>query len=151
MAHTKQQLEAMKPAELVKLYNTLAGTSIKRFETKNKGIERIMKWQEEHPETPPASQATTTTRTVSKMAGKIGRPPLDYTVKVKADGAGKSHVRESSLRGKILAHLKANGMKARVQQLEQQFGRKARGAVLKLIEVNWLERDDSAQPTFAST
>lgn len=157
---TKAQLEAMATAELVAHYNVLLESErkplIKRFESKSKGIARILKWYEEHPAvaattppTPAAPAVRESVRTVSPMAVRSGRPHLNYHVKLTPDdAAGKSRVRETSLRGKILAHLRAHGGSAPITALEEAFGRKARGAVMKLMIVNWVTKEQ--RPEYAA-
>ena len=156
---TKAQLEAMGTPELVALFNELAAIScsatVNRFASKAKGVERILKWYENNPAlaAPAAPEAQplpadppphhenvrANVRTVSPMSVRAGRPPSDFIVCLAASD-GTARVRDTSLRGKIMARLRANGGSLSILKLEEEFGRKARGAVMKLMVVKWVEK-----------
>lgn len=140
---TREQLEAMGTAELLKLHNRLITTPakpVKRFESRKIGITKLLRLIAERAAVE-ASLPKGTVRTVSKMgASKAGRPTLEFSVAACQDG--KSDVRESSLRGQIMVHIRSQPeSKASISQLESKFGtEKTRGAVQKLIAVGWLKR-----------
>lgn len=132
--YTKEQLQAMKMQELVKLYNQCTtGQQIKRFESRAKAVERTMEALANRRPAPGV-------RTV-RNGGKMGRPQLAFTVVL---AEGKSQVRNGSLRGQIIAHLKTlTPNEATIAALEQKFTAKARGAVQKLLEVGHLKRKEA--------
>lgn len=116
--------------ELVNIYNRLSGKQVKRFATRQRGVELILSVlpKEEVP-VPKRKPADT------------GRPLAKFSVELVPEG--KSAVRGESLRGRILAYLKSlPSPRAAITELEEKFGREARGAVQKLMDprVAWLKR-----------
>lgn len=146
MHYTREQLEAMSTPELIKLYNRITGKSTKRFSSREAGIKSLLTAISERAARPQLPQGARVTGVRTVRAGKevdasksrAGRPQIVYSVHV---AEGKSEVRASSLRGKILAHMKACST-ASITELEEKFGEAARGAVQKLLDpkVGWLKR-----------
>ena len=142
--HTRAQLEAMPTQELVRLYNTIAGKQVTRFSSREAGIKSLLKALAER------AKSAKTVRTVrdgkddtSGKTSKAGRPQAMFSVKLARQG--KSEVRSSSLRGQIIAHLKTQEQStASIADLEAKFGDKARGAVQKLLSVDWLQKLETA-------
>lgn len=137
--YTREQLDAMETVELVKLYNKLSTKKVKRFESRKTAVEKLLKLLADRAAIA-AALPQGTVRTVSKMkSAKAGRPVVDFAVTACAEG--KSEVRESSLRGQIMAFIKAlPNATATIVQLEAKFGDKARSAVQKLMAVDWLKK-----------
>jgi hypothetical protein len=133
---TREQLEAMKTAELLKLYNRLSPKKVKRFESRKSAVEKLLKLLAERA----ATEAALPVRTVTPMGkSKAGRPTLSFSIT--ANSEGKSEVRESSLRGQIMAHIKTlPNATVTIAELETKFGAKARAAVQKLIANDWVRR-----------
>lgn len=158
---TKAQLESMSAAELVSHYNVLLQSAgnppIDRFASKPKGIARILKFYTDNPEpepvAPPPPAVSESVRTVRRMTSeRQGRPMKEYHVKITSrEGGGTARVRAASLRGQILDVLRANGGRVAISKLEEQFGRKARGAVMKLMVVQWVEKEHLPEFAAAAT
>lgn len=140
---TKEQLEALKTPELVKLYNKHSSKKVKRFESRKVAVQKILQLISDHA-AKVASLPTGTVRTVRKLnTSKAGRPTLEFSVTACAEGA--SEVREDSLRGQIMKFIKEQAdATATIAALESKFGDKVRGAVQKLIAVKWLKRNEPA-------
>lgn len=110
----------MSMAELVSLYNRLTGKTVRRFSTRERGAELVLK--------------------AENGSKKHGRPFASYCVTLAPKG--KITVREDSIRGKIIAHLKTlSSAQASIKDLEEKFGKQARGAVHKLIFAGWLTKE----------
>lgn len=141
--HTRSQLEALPTHELIKLYNTVrleGAPLVKRFSSREAGINQLLKALAARSTT---SQKDAKVRTVldgknDGKSAKAGRPVTGFSVKL-ADH-GKSEVRATSLRGQIIAYVKECGGVAKTADIEVKFGEPTRGAILKLIEVEWLSR-----------
>lgn len=143
--YTRTQLEALPTAELIKLFNTIAGKQVTRFSSRKAGIKQLLNALAERARETASPKLNVRTVRNGKPAdgsGKAGRPTVAFSVKL--NEAGKSEVRSTSLRGQIIAHLKSINGTATVAELEAKFGDKVRGAVQKLMAVDWLKRTEPA-------
>lgn len=136
VAVTKAQLEKMATAELIKLYNELAQKNIKRFSSRGTGMKMLLALQ------PPGKA-----RTVSGKEKKSnrGRKPIDFEVKLKPEGTGKSKVHGDSLRGKLLVHLSEKGGTLKLSQINEHFSRDMSGPVQKLLAKRHVDRIELAK------
>ena len=76
-----------------------------------------------------------------KPKKKLGRPVLNFVVALVPAG-GTIALRPRSFRTEVINYLRECGGRTTIADLEAQFGRQVRGAVQKLIEVNWVGRPD---------
>lgn len=147
---TQHNLKILSNKELVVLYNQASGKTIKRFSTRAVG-ERLTAaaLAVPSPITPagsakkkahyvPKSSAKAQKANGSGSKGKIGRPAIQFSVKLTADEA-KSNLQKQSSRQKVVDWLKEQkGGTATIAQLEEKFG-KVRGVVTKLAFVGWVK------------
>ncbi len=68
-----------------------------------------------------------------------GRPVLLYWVELIPEGE-RSTVWADSMRGRVLAHLRANGGRAHIRHLEAALGPKTKAVVQKLRKAGWVSR-----------
>lgn len=126
-----EKIKLMPTSKLITLYNKLSGKSIKSFSSRASAENRTI-----------AAQACADER-ASKRTPLRGRPIIDFQIKLDAS-SGRTKVRDGSLRGRILAHMREadapNGVA--LSSLTKKFGEGAKGAVQKLLQVKWLRRID---------
>jgi hypothetical protein len=137
--YTREQLEALPTPELVRLYNTIAGKSVKRFSSREAGIKALLSAIAARAQDPTVRTVRGSASIEVPVGSKAGRPPVAFSVTLCEEG--KSDVHGSSLRGQILAFLKTLSTPTlSILELERKFGVKARGAVHKLASVGWLKK-----------
>lgn len=151
------KLKLLSTKDLLAKYNELTGKSIKRFSSRDAGEKQTLAAmtaaKPAAAKKPKKVAAETTTITapaetvaaaqvkVMKENATQGRPNLDYKIEL-SEGVAK--VRDSSLRGKIMAYLRTAGTPKQValSALVTMFGVEAKGAVQKLTQTKWLRRID---------
>lgn len=79
------------------------------------------------------NRATAEERVASVLPQQRGRKPVNFTVKYV--GKGRSNVRETSTRGKILAHIMEQGTITK-NDLDRKFGINTAGYIGKLAEMD---------------
>lgn len=137
---TEQQLNAMTMEQLAETYSRLTGTAVKRFRDRPTGVKRCLAALAANTAANARSHTCSDVapRTPESTGKKSGRPPKVIPIKLRT--SGRSTVRESSLRGKVMQYLRASGGVSTTEELEQKFGKLVRGALNKLFAAGWIER-----------
>ena len=155
MIRTKDEIHLMSNQALLAYYNKIAGKSVTRFPSRAIGEERAFlaqsapkKAAKKPAKSVSAKKPAAAKKPVAAVAAKpagggksFGRPAVDFKLVV-TEGTGT--VRESSLRGKILAHMKQQPASStiRLSDLVSKFGQETKGAIQKLTVCHWVKRID---------
>lgn len=151
----KSRVKALPMPELLALYNTLTGKATKKFRSREVGEAQVVKALQDQAtklpkETPkPDANAAVASdsgasRVVSNMAGKKGRPEIDYKIGL---GTPDTKLHKGSLRAQVIEEMQDMMKKSgkdyvQVSALVAEFGPKAKGAISKLAKTHWVKRID---------
>ena len=144
------KVKAMPTPELLTLYNSLTGKSIKKFSSRANGEKQTLAAltakaataaKADTPKAEATAAAPAAARKVSLMGVKMGRPKSDYGIQV-IDGAA-SKLRPSSMRSMIVNHMNAQPNRScTISALTEKFGDAVHGAVVKLLSGKHVRRTD---------
>lgn len=139
---TPEQIKAAKTSELVSLYNTLTGGTVRRFASRAAAERRVKEAMAAQSSSVVATSPLSikTKAKARKISGTNsapkGRPRLDTSVKL---SEGISKLNTSSLRAHLAAWLTEQPSKTATQAaIDAHFGRDMRGVVQKMIYVKHL-------------